>query len=421
MKSFKRISTRILGILFVSLSGSSISAQTSPTVSQWQYDLSTFTEELQARHIDLFHSISSEEFHSQIEELRELKHELSPSEQRVALMRLTRKIGDGHTAVPLWSDTIRRFPFEVSLIDQSVIVTGTTEVHIELLGAELVSVNQVPVADIKSELEQIVPFVENAHSLRVRTGLYFLVEDLLAGIGLTVPGEPVELAFSKDQIVRSIETTSIDQITFERGIAHRISTRNPEAHFLRNSDGTDTLWFGDRDDGKTIYIQFDRYPSAEQMQKFSSTLLAHIRQHGSDSVIIDLRRNFGGDFFTGLLLASYLNLADSIDWEDGAYVLIGNRTFSAAMSNAAQFRQILNAKLVGAPTGGRPCGYQDMGQFELPNSALVVTHSKRRFCFIDTADDSILPDHLIVLKTEDYLASTDRVLEWVLQDIENRR
>lgn len=422
MQFFKQVSAIILGVLFVSFfGGRSISAQPNPIDSQWQEDLSTFAEQLQARHINLFHSISSEKFHSHVERLREMEHDLSPSEQRVALMRLARKIGDGHTAVPLWSDSVRRFPFEVSLIDHSVIVTGTTEAHIGFLGAELLSVNQVPVRDIQSELEQIVPFVENAYSLRVRTGLYFLVEDLLAGIGLATPGEPVELLFSQGKTEQSVEVTSIDQVAFEKGITRRISTENPEAYFQRNSHGTETLWFGDRDDGKTIYIQFERYPSAERMQEFSEILLTHVRERGSENVIIDLRNNFGGDFFTGLLLASYLNLADSIDWDDGAYVLIGNRTFSAAMSNAAQFKQILNAKLVGAPTGARPCGYQDIGQFELPNSALVVTHSKRRFCFIDTSEDSIFPDHLIVPLTDDYLNSTDRVLEWVVQDIAKRR
>jgi len=421
VRSFGRVKASVLGFLLVSMCSVSISAEPISTDSPWQSYLSFFAEELEARHIDLFHSISPEEFHLEIERLKELENALTPSEQRVALMRLARRIGDGHTAIPLWSDAIRRYPFEVSLIDQSVIVTGTTESHSELLGAELVRVNQVPVSVIKSKLEQIVPFVENAHSLRVRTGLYFLVEDLLSGIGVTASGAPVKLVFRQDRAEVSIETSSIDQVAFETTITHRIVARNPKAYFLRNANGTDTLWFGDRDDGKTIYIQFDRYPSAEQMQDFSSSLLSHIREHGSNSVIIDLRKNFGGDFFTGLLLASYLNLADTIDWEDGTYVLIGNRTFSAAMSNAAQFRQILNAKLVGAPTGARPCGYQDMGQFELPNSGMIVTHSKRRFCFIDTAADSILPDQLIEPKLEDYLDSTDRALDWVIQDIAQRR
>lgn len=86
-------------------------------------------------------------------------------------------------------------------------------------------------------------------------------------------------------------------------------------------------------------------------------------------MVIDFRGNGGGDFFVGLTLAYYLNLADSIDWRSGVYVLTDKYTFSAGVSNAAQYRQILNARIVGEPTGGNPVGYQDMGSFILPNSS----------------------------------------------------
>lgn len=96
-----------------------------------------------------------------------------------------------------------------------------------------------------------------------------------------------------------------------------------------------------------------------------------------------------------MTLAYYLNLADSIDWRSGVYVLTDKYTFSAGVSNAAQYRQILNARIVGEPTGGNPVGYQDMGSFILPNSELTVTYSKRLFRFQDTATQGIRPDVLI--------------------------
>lgn len=392
-------------------------AEEASGTSEWQEDLSYLIEALEARHIDLYHTISAQDFEAEMERLRDVGEALSPQQRRVALMHLLRRVGDGHTGAPLWSDSIHRFPFEVSLIDGAAIVTGTTDSYRDLLGAELVRLNQFSVAEIKSKLEQIVPFVENQHSLRVRTGLYFLVEDLLVGLGYVQADAPIELTFRQGQDLLMVEASAIDQVTYEKEVVHRLLPRKPELYFERHPSVASSLWFGEREDGKTIYIQFDRYPSFEDMQRFGEALLTHMRHRGSEHVIIDLRRNFGGDFFVGLTLASYLNLADSVDWEDGVYVLIGNRTFSAAMSNAAQFRQILNARLVGAPTGARPCGFQDMGQFELPNSSLIVTYSKRRFCFVDTAHDSVLPDHSIELEESDYLGSSDRVLDWVLEDI----
>jgi len=96
-------------------------------------------------------------------------------------------------------------------------------------------------------------------------------------------------------------------------------------------------------------------------------------------------------------------------------------TTHAAMSNAAQFRQLLNAKLVGQPTGAQPSGYQDMGQFELPNSSLAVTYSKRLFRFSDESPDALYPNMLIPLTRDDYLKPGDKVLDWVLSDIRDRK
>lgn len=403
--------------LFALLANSAAWAQTTSPDTGWQEDLDFFEKELEERHIDLFHKLDADDFHEEVEGLRRLGPSLSVHERRVALMRLARKIGDGHTAVPLWSDTIRRFPFEVTLVDELVLVTGVSATHKHLLGATLTHVNGVPVADVKRQLADVVPFVENDFSLRVRTGLYFLVEDMLAGIGLIFADQPTSLTFKNEGAVHSETVEAIDQVKFEDVLTHRLQPRHPEVHFTRQVSASDTLWFGESGDGKTLYIQLDRYPGQEEMQAFGDGLLALIRERGSHNLIIDLRHNFGGDFFSGLHLASILNLADSVNWSDGVYVLIGNRTFSAAMSNAAQFRQILNAKLVGSPTGGRPCGYQDLGQFELPHSQLTVTFSKRRFCFIDTADDSIYPDYMVKTAMSDFYGNTDSVLAWVMDDI----
>jgi C-terminal processing protease CtpA/Prc len=138
-------------------------------------------------------------------------------------------------------------------------------------------------------------------------------------------------------------------------------------------------------------------------------------------LVIDFRGNGGGDFFVGLTLAYYLNLADSIDWRSGVYVLTDKYTFSAGVSNAAQYRQILNARIVGEPTGGNPVGYQDMGSFILPNSELTVTYSKRLFRFQDTATQGIRPDVLIEYDWEAYRNGIDNILEWVVDDLETSR
>ncbi|MBE8718505.1 hypothetical protein C4F51_15070 [Cellvibrio sp. KB43] len=156
------------------------------------------------------------------------------------------------------------------------------------------------------------------------------------------------------------------------------------------------------------------------MESFADDLLKFINNNHSENLIIDLRDNHGGDFFVGLRLAQRLVLADSINWKSGVYVLINNVTFSAAMSNAAQFQQLLNAKLVGEPTGARPSGYQDMGSFTLPNSQLELTWSKRLYRFNDSQKDALYPDVTIKLSINDYINRKDPQLLWILNDIRSK-
>jgi hypothetical protein len=98
-------------------------------------------------------------------------------------------------------------------------------------------------------------------------------------------------------------------------------------------------------------------PHQGAMIEFADKVYTALETTEARNIVIDFRENFGGNFFIGLLLAANLVALDTIDWKEGVYVLISGKTFSAAMSNAAQFVSILNARLVGEPTGANPCGY----------------------------------------------------------------
>lgn len=153
------------------------------------------------------------------------------------------------------------------------------------------------------------------------------------------------------------------------------------------------------------------------MKKFGEEILTHINENGITQLIIDLRNNGGGDFFVGTWLAYYLNLANTINWSEGVFLLTDKVTFSAGTVSAVQFKQILNAKVIGEPTGSNPTGYQDMDSFKLPNSGLTITYSKRNFRFQDSITEGLQPDILIPYNWHSYSNGQDNMLEWVIQSI----
>ncbi|QBL08202.1 peptidase S41 [Rheinheimera sp. D18] len=383
--------------------------------TRWQEDVDVYAKKLIEGHIDPFHTLSQERFDDEIVRISENIPHKTENEILIELMRLTRKINDGHTSFPLWGLEYDSFPLELKLFGNDLYVLSTTSQHKDLLGSKLVSINGVPSLDVIRLLSEITPFSENEFSTAVRSASYFPNAAILSGLGIVENEDDVKFVFDVQGEKRETNLESSRSPKLNARISHF-----NDAIFSADEKVDNNLWYGSSSDNKTVYVKFRRYTSIPKMEHFSRELLGFINKNKSENLVIDLRDNYGGDFFVGLKLAQQLVLADTINWKSGVYTLIDNVTFSAAMSNAAQFSQILNSKLVGSPTGARPSGYQDMGQFTLPNSGLEVTFSKRLYSFKDTQRDALYPDVHIETSIEDYKNAYDRQLRWVLSDIKDR-
>jgi len=130
--------------------------------------------------------------------------------------------------------------------------------------------------------------------------------------------------------------------------------------------------------------------------------------------VIDLRENPGGDFTKGRDLLLPRLRVHRLNERGRLFVAIGRFTFSAAMTNAADFLNETNATLVGEPTGARPNGWQEKGEFTLPHSHLQVSVSTAYYRFLDEDLPAVMPHEHIPLTWEDFRAGRDPVLEWIV-------
>ncbi|MCI5107231.1 MAG: hypothetical protein MRY76_10995 [Pseudomonadales bacterium] len=406
---------RVIILCVITLLTSSVWALSEEEVVAWQQDLAVYRNQIQALHIDPFHSLDREAFLEEIAAIEQSLPSINRDELLLALMRLTRRIDDGHTSLPLWSLEMKSLPLQLRLFGNQVYVIGTTDEHAQLLGARLLSINGVDAARITEQFSSLTPFSENPYSTAVRVADYMVKAELLHGLGFSDSVDQLSARFElQGQALDRTLTTSVSPEL------SRQLTYLEEELFQPMASVNDALWFGASADGQTVYIRFHAYTSHEAMEKLATELYEFVTARQSRNVIIDLRDNTGGDFFVGLKLAQALVLADSIDWLGGVYTLIDNVTFSAAMSNASQFARILNARLIGEPSGARPSGYQDMGQFMLPNSGLEVTYSKRLYRFGDSQAEALIPETQLSRSIDDYRNNNDRQLRWILADIAAR-
>lgn len=170
------------------------------------------------------------------------------------------------------------------------------------------------------------------------------------------------------------------------------------------------FWFARLPERDAVYVQFRSYDGLEAN---ASELFAALAQQPAGLLIIDLRRNGGGNFWTGrqwlLLPIELMGLRSG-----QLFLLVGRRTFSASMVNAIDFARETEAILVGEPTGARPHGYQENGWFTLPSSGLKVSAATRLYRFGPEHEPSFRPDQQIDTSHADFVAGRDPVLEWAL-------
>lgn len=387
---------------------------------QWQSDLQFYHQELEKNHIDIYNKIDKQNFEKELSAISSSVEKLSDWEIAVQLMQLTRKIGDGHTSVSVMNWETNYFPIEVRKINGKWRVVKTTEEYPEILGTSIEKINGIDILEIEKKLSATVQFVENKYSEIIRIGEYMPLSELLFALKITKSTQEAKFQFIADggkKIKLTINSIPKNELKNQKYTELEINI--PEIVKPATVD-FEYLWFTQIEGTKATYIRFDSYPKFEETIAFAEKLVEFMMQNQSRQVIIDLRNNGGGDLYIGLVLANALNMVDGIDWKTGVYVLSSGITFSAGASNVALFRELLNAKVVGTPTGSNPSGYQDMDEFVLPNSKLRITYSKRLFCIQEVATEGVQPDIFIDYDWESYLKGIDNILTEVLKMINSK-
>jgi hypothetical protein len=166
-----------------------------------------------------------------------------------------------------------------------------------------------------------------------------------------------------------------------------------------------------------MHCNFSGY---DNLQQNAVRMLAMVKERHPRQLAIDLRFNLGGDYMQAeKYVIQPLRVLSEINSRGHLCVLISPYTFSAGMSNTAQFRSETQAILVGQPIGERPNNYQEARELRLPNSHLVVRVSTRYYEFAPGGKANVIrPDKEIDRNWNDYRAGRDAVLDWVQQQRE---
>ena len=405
-----------------------LSAQT-PTAppirtEQWHEDLNFLATELPKRHANSFHFLSEAAFDQEVSQLDRALDDLNRDEIFVGMDRIENSIGDGHTYFRVPADApIFPVHFEKFGEDYRLVSTQDVPGAREGLGGRLLKIGDMPIDQAEKLLLTLTPADETQALRDVRATALLNDGTVLHGLGITSDRDIVRYAVLTDSgskvalqyhgetnQYRGAEITSILEPRWLSAVAH-------PALYLQQPD--QDFWCNYLSASRTAYCNFRSYKDLKHTARALTDLMRH---YHPENLVIDLRLNAGGDFDKGLkYVVNPIRHMSRINHSGHLFVLVGPRTFSAAMANAAHFRKRTKAIVVGQPIGEKPNSYQEAREMFLPNSRWAARYSVRFYRFVRGEENLIRPDKEITETWADFQAGRDPVLEWVLRTISNER
>ncbi|WP_447757003.1 hypothetical protein [Sphingopyxis fribergensis] len=169
---------------------------------------------------------------------------------------------------------------------------------------------------------------------------------------------------------------------------------------------------------RAIYVSIDDMADVDgkSFEALTRDCIAAMAAPGHDRLVIDLRRNGGGNNFLGepirrTIAASRFNRTGNL------YVLVGPRTFSAAQNLANRLERETMALFVGTPTGGEPNHYGDAASFTGEATGLAAMVSAKAWFDSYPMDNRpwIMPDLIVPELFSDWQAGKDPALDLALR------
>ncbi len=379
------------------------------TRQQWHEDLRFLMSELTTKHVQPFAYTSRQTLLDDSAALDRQLGTLNFDEIYMGMDHIANLIGDGHTYVEFPPD-LALFPMQLQRFNNDYRVIEATGEGKNVLGMRVVAIDGVRIQKAHDELlAAITPIGETKILRDVRAQNFLTIGMALHGIGIISERDRATYTIEDDSgRVKQVTLNALSPAQADAAQWKWAWQKRPLFHQRRDDD----FWYTYLPHAKAVYLSFRGY---ENLPSLAPRFMDFVKTKRPAKVIVDLRLNSGGDYKAGLkYLVDPIAALYSINRTGHLFVLVGPNTFSAAMSNAAQFRTKTHALLVGQTIGERPNSNQEANEERLPNSHLLLRYSTRHYAFLPGKINEIVPDKQIIPAWPPFRSGRDPVLEWAL-------
>ena len=397
---------------------------------KWREDLRYMAREMEARHNNLFHTMTREQFESAVKGLHERIPALARHQIIVEMARIVGMVRDGHTNIAPTRDPkigFRSLPVKLYLFKDGLFVRAAERGHADLVGARVVKIGDATPDEAIARAREIIGR-DNEMDVKFFAPLLLVMPEVLHSLGLSDSTEGARFTF--ERAGRQQQTlmlkpigpaemlppdTDLSWLPKEGWVDMRDVASAPIPLWLK--DPKNKFWFEYLPGPKVVYVQINEVGNKdnESIADFSKRLFSFVETNPVDKLVLDLRLNRGGN---GTLLRP-LEIAlikSKLDQPGKLFVVMGRSTWSAAQFLLDHLEKYTNALFVGEPSGSKGNDYGDSRKVTLPNSGITVRVSVYYWQEWEPWDTRVwtAPHLTAELTSEGYLNNQDPALKAIL-------
>lgn len=257
----------------------------------WRDDLRYLARELPSRHINAFHTVGREAFAGEVARLDAAIPGMNGDEVLVGLMRIVALVGDGHTHLDLPPGSLR-YPMELQWFGDELRVVAAAAPYHAAVGARVLAIGPAPIQDVMTRAMQIVPRAENDGRTSLLATMQLTSPEVLHGLGLVANRE--NAPFDLELVTGERAKITLSPARLGDFSNWRLAAGEKPPLYLQRLN--EAWWTEFLPDTQTLYFSFTRYPPQAEFRERTVALGQLLDQSRARRLVIDLRRNQGGDF-----------------------------------------------------------------------------------------------------------------------------
>jgi hypothetical protein len=397
---------------------------TGDAVLKWREDLAILREQMPKTHGNLFHAMSRRQFDDAIDALEGSLPDATESQVKFGIMRLVAMVNDGHTRVRLESLGNHTLLARLHFFSDGLYVVAADKKYASIVGGQVKAIGLLSAEDAYAAVRQLVSVdADNEGHRRLLGADLLVIPEVLQAIGATRSANAVEFKVERGghEVSAIVAASPVGKwndrawpMDPEEWVSARENAELPLPLWAKHPDKN--YWHTFLDKGRTLYVQYNKVEDeadGEPISTYFPRIFREADERKVERVIIDVRLNGGGNNELNRPIWHALLRGDRLNRKNRLWVVIGPKTFSAAMNFVDDMEQNTAAIFVGEPTGESPNMWGDPVRLKLPNSGIVVQTSTVWWQMADPTDRRVsrTPDIAADMKFADYANNVDPVMK----------